>query len=172
MKIKKANGEPHKPRWQKTNVKCCIPACENKSSVDNHPFSLQDIFNSIGTSPEYDPDSHKPLCIRHYQLVYRHKNGSIHNRCVCGTKLTHEHSSSTEASKFVPCPSPKFVESSLADSIGFESHISDGDVLCFRCYKYFNQLLSNAHILAELDLKEKSLVQMLSNTIETSIACM
>lgn len=51
-------------------------------------------------------------------------------------------------------------------------------MLCFRCYKYFNQLLksgaytlSNAHILAELDLKEKSLaetVQMLNNTNETS----
>ena len=121
---KKADGQPYKLRWQKTSVKCCIPACENKSSVDNHPFSLQEIFDGIGTSPECDPDSRKPLCIRHYQLIYVHKNA---NRvrditcCVCSTKQKHEHSSSsTEASKFVPCPSSKFVESFLADSIGFE----------------------------------------------------
>ena len=177
---KKGNGEPYKLRWQKTSVRCCVPACENNSSVDNHPFSVQEIFDSIGTTPECDPDSQKPLCIRHYQMVYRHKNASRVQDitcCVCGTKRKHEHSA-TEVSKFVPCPSPKFIESFLADSIGFESHILEEDVLCFRCYKYFNHLLksgacslSNAHILAELDSKEKSLaetVQMLSITNETS----
>ena len=96
---------------------------------------------------------------------------------MCSTKRKHEHSSK-DASKFVPCPSPKFVESFLADTIGFESHISDNDVLCFKCYKYFNQLLksgacslSNAHIQAELDTKETSLaemVQVLTDTSKTS----
>ena len=61
---------------------------------------------------------------------------------MCGTKRKHEHSA-MEASKFVPCPSSNFVESFLADSMGFESHISDGDVLCFRCYNYFNHLLKS-----------------------------
>ena len=45
---KKADGKPYKLRWQKTSVKYCIPAYENKSSVDNHPFSLQEIFDSTG----------------------------------------------------------------------------------------------------------------------------
>ena len=51
-------------------------------------------------------------------------------------------------------------------------------MLCFRCYKYFNQLLksgacilSNDHILAELDSKDRSLMEMvliLTTTNETS----
>ena len=51
-------------------------------------------------------------------------------------------------------------------------------MFCFRCYKYFNQLLklgvcslSNAHIQAELDTKETSLaemVQVLTDTNKTS----
>ena len=87
-----------------------------------------------------------------------------------------------KASKFIyiPCPSPKFVESFLADSIGLESHKSDNDVLFFLdgIAKYFNQLLksgactlSNAHIQAELDSKERALagmVQMLTDTNKTS----
>ena len=110
-------------------------------------------------------------------MVYRHKNTSgVQDKtcCVCSTKRKHEHSSK-EASKFVPCPSPKFVESFLADTIGFESHISENDVLCFRCYKYFNQLLksgactlSNAHIQAErVSLKGNisEMVQILTDTI-------
>ena len=103
-------------------------------------------------------------------MVYRHKNASRGQQslgyilCVAQNENMN---SAMEASKFVPCPSSNFVESFLADSIGFESHISDGDVLCFRCYNYFNHLLksgacslSTAQILAELDLKEKSLAEM------------
>ena len=98
---KKANGEPYKLRWQKTNVEMLHSCMWNKSSADNHPFSLQEIFDIIGTSPECDPDSQKPLCIWYYKLVYRHKNASRVQDitcCVCGTKRKHEHSSSTEAS--------------------------------------------------------------------------
>ena len=68
----------------------------------------------------------------------------------------------TESTKFVPCPSPKLVESFLIDNVGFDSRITEGDMLCFRCYKYFNHvirsgayILSNAHILTELIVPRK-----------------
>ena len=54
-------------------------------------------------------------------------------------KCKHEHTTSKE--KFIPCPNPTFVESFLRDTIGFQGHINDGYLLCFRCYKYFNSLL-------------------------------
>ena len=63
--------------------------------------------------------------------------------------------------KHKPCPNPTFVESFLRDTIGLQGHINDSDLLCFRCYKYFNSLLksdicilSNEKILAELEAKE------------------
>ena len=53
------------------------------------------------------------------------------------------------------------MESFLRDTIGFQGHINDGDMLCCRCYKYFKSLLksdictlSNENILTELKTKE------------------
>ena len=90
------------------------------------------------------------------------------------TKRKHQHK---DSSKFLPCPSPKIVESFLNDSVGFESHVSEQDMLCCRCYKYFNQLLksgvctlSSNHIISELSHKEVSLEETVHilNTSETS----
>ena len=179
---KRENGEPFRLRWQKRSVKCCIPTCTNKSTVDNHPFSFDEICECVGTTVTCEPSMSNPLCNLHYQMMYRHKNTSKSQGvscCVCGAKRKHEHSTlATESSKFVPCPSPKLVESFLLDAVGFESHITEGDLLCFKCYKYFNQViksgactLSTAHILAELSAKEVALyetVQSLSNAVGTS----
>ena len=94
--------------------------------------------------------------------------------CFCGTKRKHQHK---DSSKCLPCPSPKLVESFLIDSVGFESHVSEQDMLCSRCYKYFNQLLksgvcilSSNHIISELFHKEVSLEETVRilNTSETS----
>ena len=142
--------------------------------------SFQDIFNCLDIHFEYQSTTPKSLCVSHYNSVYRHKNATKVQRvicCVCGTKRKHEHSSLvTEAvSKFLPCPSPKVVESFLADSIEFDAYISEEDVVCFKCYKYLNQVLksgsctlSNDHVLAELKSKEVELleiVQKMSSTI-------
>ena len=88
------------------------------SPIDSHPFSFQDIFDCLGITFEYESSTPKSLCVTHYNSVYRHKNsGKVQTVkcCVCGIKRKHEHSSLlvTEKSKFVPCPSPKIVESFL-----------------------------------------------------------
>ena len=144
---KRNNEEPFTLRWQKRSVKCCIPTCTNKPSVDNHPFSFEEISDYVGTTFVCPSSTQKPLCNKHYQLVYHQKNTSKIQSVschVCGAKRKHEHSMlATESTKFVPCPSPKLVESFLIDTVGYDSHITEGDIcmLCFRCYKYFNKVI-------------------------------
>ena len=139
---KRNNEEPFTLRWQKRSVKCCIPTCTNKPSVDNHPFSLEEIFDYVGTTFACPSSTQKPLCNKHYQLVYHQKNTCKIQGVSCrvyGAKRKHE--LATELTKFVPCPSPKLVGSFLIDTVGFDSHITEGDMLCFRCYKYFSQVI-------------------------------
>ena len=64
-------------------------------------------------SVEFDESELKPLCIKHYGLVYQFVNAiQIYELCrVCGVKRKHDQLSIKE--KFVSCSNPKFVESFL-----------------------------------------------------------
>ena len=110
---KKANGEPYKLRWQKASVKCCIPACENKSSADNHLFSLQDIFDIIWYQPRVwsrlteatvYPALPVGLPSQKYQDIIC---------CVCNTKQKHGHSSKEASKNLYPAQAPSLLNLSL-----------------------------------------------------------
>ena len=60
---------------------------------------------------------------------------------VCGVKRRHDKLSIKE--KFVSCSNPKFVESFLRENLEIKVDISYNDLLCFKCYKYFNRLLQS-----------------------------
>lgn len=93
---------------------------------------------------------------------------------MCGVKRKHEHTSSANEN-FFPCPNPTFVESFLREAVGFEACLSEDDLLCFKCYKYFNRLLksevctlSNDDILAELKAKEQRLKEVVESIFPDS----
>ena len=67
------------------------------------------------------------------------------------------------------CPNPKIVESYLRDTIAFSGSFSDGDQVCWSCYKFFNQILksdvcmlSSEDIVSELKEKRKELERIVS----------
>lgn len=164
---KNINEEVYRLRWHSKRDKCSIPLCPHTADIFKHTFSWQDICDSIGITSELDLNvRNQPLCSSHYQAVYRTLNPSKVRRVlchVCGVKQKHEHSSLSHE-RFVACPDHKFVESYLRETVGVEAHIDEADVLCFRCYKYFNKLLkaetctlSSEEVLAELKVKECSL---------------
>ena len=109
-----------------------------------YPFTSTDTCNILEiNSIECDSAIQKLLCERHYQLVYHFKNTSKIDPVfyqVCRVKHKHEHATFTRE-KFVPCPIPTFVESFLRDTIGFQAHINEADLLYFWCYKYFKSLM-------------------------------
>ena len=54
---------------------------------------------------------------------------------------------------FFTCPNPKRIESYLRDTIEFSASIQDGDLVCYSCYKFFNQMLkSDVCMLASKDI--------------------
>ena len=115
-----------------------------RSAINNHPFCWNKISSSVGiASEEFDETELKPLCIKHYGLVYRFVNAiQIHEELcrVCGVKRKHDKLSIKE--KFVSYSNPKSVES-LRENLEIEVDISYNDLLCFSCYKYFNRLLKS-----------------------------
>ena len=46
-------------------------------------------------------------------------------------------------SRSFSCPNPKRIESYLRDTIEFSASIQDGDLLCYSCYNFFNQMLKS-----------------------------
>ncbi len=168
---KRDNGEVFKPRWQVQIDLCCVPSCTAMASIHKHPFSWTDICSSIENESIYSDSLQKPLCSTHYQLVYRFVNASKVDTMVCkicGNKRRHKYGSSASAKEFVLCPNPLFVESFLHNTIGLETHINNGDLLCFNCYKYVNSILnseectlSNETILEELNMKEVQYMKLI-----------
>ena len=96
------------------NKHCCnVSFCSQRSAINNHPFCWNKICSSVGIgSVEFDESELKPLCIKHYGLVYQFVNAiQIHEELcrVCGVKRKHDKLSIKE--KFVSYSNPKFVES-------------------------------------------------------------
>ena len=96
------------------NKHCCnVSFCSQRSAINNHPFCWNKICSSVGiASVEFDESELKPLCIKHYGLVYQFVNAIlIHEELcrICGVKRKHDKLSIKE--KFVSCSNPKFVES-------------------------------------------------------------
>ena len=118
------------------------------STINNHPFCWNKICSSVGiASVEFDETELKPLCIKHYGLVYQFVAIQIHEELcrVCGVKRKHDKLSIKK--KFVSCSNPKFVESFLRENFEIEVDISYNDLLCFSYYKYFNRLLKSGLLI-------------------------
>ena len=166
---KRNSGENFTPRWKiQTNTSCSVPFCSHVSAINNHPFCWNEICSTVGiASVEFDESDLKPLCIKHYGLVYRFVNAiQIHEELcqVCGVRRKHDKLSIKE--KFVSCTNPNFVESFLRENLEIEVDISYNDLLCFSCYKYFNRLLkswictlSSEEVIIQLKELEMRLVQ-------------
>ena len=86
------------------NPSCSILFCSQRSAINNHPLCWN-ICSSVGiASVEFDETALKPLCIKHYGLVYQFVNAiQIHKELcrVCGVKRKHDILSIKE--KFVSC---------------------------------------------------------------------
>ena len=58
------------------NKHCCnVSFCSQMSAINNHPVCWNKICSSVGiASVEFDESELKPLCIKHYGLVYKFVN--------------------------------------------------------------------------------------------------
>ena len=65
-------------------VSCSVPFCCQRSAINNHPFCWNKICNSVGiASVEFDESELKPLCIKHYGLVYQFVNAIQIHKELC-----------------------------------------------------------------------------------------
>ena len=68
---KKDNGQVHRLWWQDQEDFFCVPSCSSVLYIQKHPFTSTQICNVVEIdSIECDSAIQKPLCERHYQLVY------------------------------------------------------------------------------------------------------
>ena len=155
----KDKGEPYQLRWKKSKKisLCCVPTCSSTDiKAEKHEFTWEVIYDCMGIA-SVDTPGDVPLCTQHYQQVYRMLNAMSDKCKSCGVLCRHATHS------FVSCPIPKIVESYLLDTVAFSGSISDGDQVCWSCYKFFNQILksdvcmlSSEDIVSELKEREKS----------------
>lgn len=98
-----------------------------------------------------------PFCQLHYSEIYRLLQQPKQTNCAtCGISLRHK---TTRA-----CPQPHKVERILREMVGFEGHLSEGQKVCYSCYK--SHLLS---IEQSVTISTDSELQTLINSVKQSI---
>ena len=133
----------HKPRWEKDKqVKCAILNCE-KQLFSHCGIPLDDIVGCLTKNGESIPTNLKnpvPFCNHHYHLVYNAYR-PVQSHCpTCGSALKRGNAR--------PCPNPHNIERYLSETTGFEGRITEGDMVCFVCYKSHLQILKEAKCLS------------------------
>ena len=133
----------HKPRWEKDKqVKCAILNCE-KQFFSHCGIPLDDIVGCLTKNGESIPTNLKnpvPFCNHHYHLVYNAYR-PVQSHCpTCGSALKRGNAR--------PCPNPHNIEHYLSETTGFEGRITEGDMVCFVCYKSHLQILKEAKSLS------------------------
>lgn len=124
------------PRWDKRErvaQQCSIPNCEQKSFTCTRMTTeqgVQGILQNHGLPSNMSESTQ--LCKAHYYLIYN--TLQPFPTCVtCQTRLK-----STNAR---PCPNPSIIEKYLRETTNFEGSITEGDKVCYPCYKSHTVLL-------------------------------
>ena len=130
----------HKPRWEKDKqVKCAILNCE-KQFFSHCGIPLDDIVGCLNKNGESILKNPVPFCNHHYHLDIMHTSLPMQSFCpTCGSVLKRGNTR--------PCPNPHNIERYLSETTGFEGRITEGDMVCFVCYKSHLQILKEAKSL-------------------------
>ncbi len=138
-------GNQYIPRWLKMKTRCSIPSCCNDAGYFNHQYQWDTICRCVGiASISQDSPTLNPLCVAHYQLVYRMSNPQVGDTVackVCNMKQVRRHHSESDSAHFLLCPEPARIEVYLRDAVGFSGSLSETDRVCPACFKYCKRLL-------------------------------
>ena len=139
-----------KPRWEKKeNVhECCIQDCKQSSYVISKIATKESLklANSLQHKGDELPNP-SPLCKSHYEAIYASLNPKQSQNCgTCGISLINQQSR--------PCPNPEIIVEYLGNA-GFTVSLSDGDKVCFACYKLHLAIIQHDKQLSkDSDLQE------------------
>ena len=132
--MQNAKEQTYCPRWGKSKIKVkrCIPTCSEDDKAIKHSFSWEDIRTCIGLDDASVDNECTPtsLCSHHYMIVYKCNKVLMVVPIVCsicGIKRKHEHSPSV---RFLKCPNPHLLQPFLNETVDFEGHLHEGDLVC------------------------------------------
>ena len=120
-------------------MKCAILNCE-KQFFSHCGIPLDDIVGCLNKNGESILKNPVPFCNHHYHLVYNAYQPAQSHCPTCGSVLKRGNTR--------PCPNPHNIECYLSEIMGFEGRITEGDMVCFVCYKSHLQILKEAKSLS------------------------
>ena len=100
-----------------------------------------------------------PLCKGHYHTVYFSVQPQQTNCATCGMSLKHV--------RCRPCPNAEVVGTHLRNSAGYEGNLSNGDKVCYSCYKSHLILLQEEKKVSE-DSDLQSTIANIRHSLSTA----
>ena len=149
------------PRWEKKSCTCHISECSetfhSHMAISDEVVATIECANLVCNTG--DNSTSIPLCKLHYSLIYQMIQQPRQTNCpTCGISLRHK--------KSRVCPQPEQIGHHLSKTIGFEGHITEGQKVCFSCYKSHLVILQQNSCTCE---STDSDLEILINTLKHSL---
>ena len=120
------------PRWVKQNeraLQCCDKDCTDKAIIlkGEESLELEKAFEVCDIQAMSSIPVPTPLCIKHYNKVYKILHPVQTNCAVCDKSLRYD------TPKY--CPNPTIIEEYLRETSDFDKSINASDLICYTCYR-------------------------------------